>query len=135
MRKTQTFSATPTAADSTTPMPLTTIWMKRKEKCTSTSCKAMGTPTFRMGRRQFLKKRTWERENAKGRPRFQMTTREMSTLRAWAATVAMAAPLAPIPSPATRNRSPTMLNRQATATVNKGVLESPNPRKMAPNTL
>ena len=54
------------------------------------------------------------------------------TLTTWAATVAMAAPAVPRPSPAQSSRSPAMLHAQAMATVSSGVRESPNPRKMQP---
>lgn len=58
-----------------------------------------------------------------------------TTLTAWASTVAMAAPAASIPNPATRARSPTMFTTQATSTNSRGDLLSPNPLKMAENRL
>ena len=51
---------------------------------------------------------------------------------AWAATVAMAAPAVPMWNTATSSRSPAMLKTQAMNTVNRGVLESPMPRKTLP---
>ena len=61
-----------------------------------------------------------------------MIKRETATLTAWAMMVAKAAPVAPIPNPATRIKSPIILQTQAIVTVINGVLESPIPRKMAP---
>ena len=58
-----------------------------------------------------------------------------ATLTAWASTVAMAAPAASSPSPATRARSPTMLTTQATSTKIRGERLSPSPRKMADSRL
>ena len=49
--------------------------------------------------------------------------------------VAKAAPAAPIPKPATKIKSAIILQTQAIMTVINGVLESPIPRKMAPNKL
>lgn len=58
-----------------------------------------------------------------------------TTLTAWASTVAIAAPAASIPNPATRARSPTMFTTQATSTNSRGDLLSPSPLKMAENRL
>lgn len=44
-------------------------------------------------------------------------------------------PGGPMWNPATRSRSPKILMTQAMATVSRGVLESPIPRKMEPRTL
>ena len=57
---------------------------------------------------------------------------EITTLISCAVTVAMAAPFAPIPSPATRSRSPAILKMQAIITVKSGVFESPIPLKTPP---
>ena len=64
-----------------------------------------------------------------------MMNQEMSTLTACASTVAQAAPLAPRWKPQTKSRSAPILTMQARATVIRGTLESPSPRKMAPSRL
>lgn len=69
---------------------------------------------------------------SKGSSFLRMTASDTTTLTTWAATVAMAAPAVPRPSPAQSSRSPAMLQTQAMATVSSGVRESPNPRKMQP---
>ena len=56
----------------------------------------------------------------------------MITLIICAATVAYAAPFAPIPYTATRIRSPAILQMHAINTVMRGVLESPRPLKILP---
>ena len=62
----------------------------------------------------------------------RITAKDTTTLMTWANTVANAAPAVPMLNPAQSSRSPAILQTQAMATVNSGVLESPKPRKMQP---
>ena len=136
MMKAQTFSATPTPAEGTTPRALTMAWMIRNEIPTRRSWVAMGRPRRVMRAMISPRKRIWSLRRVKGRsPRFiflPSMRREIRTLTAWAPTVAMAAPTVPMWKTATRSRSPAMLQTQAMATVIRGVTESPIPRKMLP---
>ena len=81
---------------------------------------------------------TWGNEyiaQMKGSVRRLRIATEMSTLIVGETTVAMAAPAAPMCSPATSSRSPAILQTLAMATVISGVRESPSPRMMLPSTL
>ena len=135
MMNAQSFSATPTPAEAMTPSELTMAKITRKEMLTSSSCSAMGAPSRSIRRILVRSKRTSLRANGKGSPRLFVTSRQSTTLTAWASTVAKAAPATPMPKPATKSRSPTMLTTQATDTVKSGVFESPIPRNTPPITL
>ena len=118
------------------PKVFTTVWITRKEVPTRNSCSATGVPSFNSFAMIFLSKQINFLENSNGSAFFlRMMTNEISTLNVCAATVARAAPAAPIPKPATRTRSPTILITQAMDTVTNGVLESPIPRNTAPRRL
>ena len=132
MMKAHTFSATPTPAEGTTPRALTMACMTRKDMLTSRSDSAMGSPRRRTCATRGLSKRMCCLSSRKGSCFFRTSISEMATLTAWAATVAMAAPAAPMWQTATNSRSPTMLTAQAMATVTSGVTESPMPRNTLP---
>ena len=135
MMKAQTFSATPTPAEATRPRLFTIAKITRNDRPTSRSCRAIGVPKARIFRRMAGKRRKSRRSREKGSSRLCRIAREISTLIVWAQTVAMAAPAAPRPSPATSSRSPAMLQALAIATVTRGVWESPRPRRTLPSTL
>ena len=135
MMKAQTFSATPTPAEAIRPRVLTMARITRKDRPTSRSCRAMGVPKRTIRRRIEGAIRISFREKEKGSGRRVMISREIRTLTVWEATVAIAAPAAPMWKPATSSRSPAMLQTLAMATVISGVRESPRPRMTLPSTL
>ena len=132
MMNAQTFSATPTPADSVRPIELTIARMTRKETPTRKSCTAMGVPKISIRRMIRPSHRTIFLRNSNGSVFFDIRIYEITTLMSWAATVAMAAPAVPMWKPATSVRSPAILKMHAISTVTSGVLESPSPLKIPP---
>ena len=96
MMKAQSFSATPTPAEAITPMELTMARITRKEMLTSRSWRAMGVPRARILPTSRLSNRRFLFPMVKGRVLLRITARDKRTLAAWAATVARAAPAAPM---------------------------------------
>ena len=132
MIKAQTFSATPTPAETSSPRLLAIARRTRKDTFTSRSERARGRPNRMTEPQSDLSHRMSRTRNRKGSFCFRIRKKDQITLTAWALTVAMAAPAAPRCRRATSSRSPTMLTTVAIATVISGVLESPMPRKMLP---
>ena len=97
--KLMTFSTMPTAAASFRPRWLAMMVMRMKDTWMNPSCKATGTPTFRMGARMSRRGRKLARPS--GRPVFWrvMTASAAATLRVWDNVVPRAAPAGPSPIP------------------------------------
>ena len=132
MMKAHTFSATPTPADAVTPMELTIARMIRNEMLTRRSCKAIGAPSPTILRSSGDSMRMLFLCISNGNSFLRITANDTITLMICAKTVAIAAPSVPSLNPAHKMRSPAMLKKQAIATVNSGVRESPRPRKIHP---
>ena len=131
----QSFSATPTPAEATTPNVLTMAMITRNEIFTSRSWRAIGAPRQTILPIRRPSKRMSFFDKANGNSRFRMIKIDNNTLIACAKIVAKAAPATPIWNPATNSTSPTIFSTQAIATVINGILESPIPRKILPRTL
>ena len=95
----------------------------------------IGAPKVVIRRAISPSSRSSRRVSAKGSVRHLSRRKETSTLTVCEATVAIAAPAAPMPSPLMSSRSPVMLQTLAMATVMSGVRESPMPRMTLPSTL
>ena len=93
--KLMTFSTMPTAAASSRPRPLAMTVISRKEIWIKPSCKATGTPTFRMEPRTSFRGR--KLALVIGRADFCRVTitRDTTTLRVWDRVVPRAAPAGP----------------------------------------
>lgn len=135
--KTHTFSATPTPAEAATPKELTMAWMSRKEVPTSSSWRATGVPQPQLSADNVPVEAQVSPGESEGQRPAAQADQEQGDKHAdgLGGHGGQSGPGGHMWNPATRSRSPKILMTQAMATVSRGVLESPIPRKMEPRTL
>ena len=134
MAKLTILQATPYPEDASKPSLLINAHNARKDICVKNSWSAKGRPTLikRLHCLLILKSCFWILKSYFFLFNIIMAS---TTLTACAITVAIAAPAASSWKPATKIRSPIIFTAQATATKINGDLLSPNPLKIAANTL